>query len=80
MRGLGAELPDQLGHNYALGPWAFVGIDPAGPWASSCQLWFGVSPVPKREGPGAPSGWLLGRRDRGHPPFCGDRPWRTPIK
>ena len=28
----------------------------------------GVSPVPEGEGPGAPSVWFLGRRDRGHPP------------
>jgi len=28
--------------------------DPARPWASSCQLRSGVSPVPKSEGPGHP--------------------------
>jgi hypothetical protein len=51
---------------------AFAGTDPARPWASSCQLRSGVSPVPKGEGPGAPSVWFLGRRDRGHPPRpCG---------
>jgi hypothetical protein len=34
------------------------------------SCWF-PSPVPKSEGPGAPSVWFLGRRDRGHPPrFC----------
>jgi hypothetical protein len=30
--------------------WGFPGTDPAGPWASSCQLRSGVSPVPKSEG------------------------------
>ena len=35
---------------------------------SSWQLRSGVSPVPKSGGPGAPSVWFLGRRDRGHPP------------
>ncbi len=39
------------------GPWAFVGTDPARPRASSCQLRSAVSPVPKCEGPGAPSPW-----------------------
>jgi len=29
---------------------AFVETDPAGPWASSCQLRSGVSPVPKSDG------------------------------
>jgi hypothetical protein len=42
--------------------------DPARPGASSCRLRSGVSPVPKSKGPGAPSAWFLGRRDRGHPP------------
>jgi hypothetical protein len=39
----------------------------------SCPLRFGVSPVPDCEGPGAPSVWLLGRRDRGHLPLCLNR-------
>jgi len=45
------------------------GIDPARPWASSSDLRSGVSPVPKCEGPGAPSVRFLGRRDRGRPGF-----------
>jgi hypothetical protein len=44
------------------------GTDAAGPWGCSCRLRSGVSPVPKCEGPGAPSARFLGRRDRGHPP------------
>ena len=32
------------------GPAAFGGIDPARPWASSCQLRSRVSPVPESEG------------------------------
>jgi len=31
-------------------PAAFAGANSAGPWASSCQLRSGVSPVPKSEG------------------------------
>jgi hypothetical protein len=32
------------------------------------ELAFGVSPVPKSEGPGAPSALLETQQDRGHPP------------
>lgn len=49
----------------------FAGTDPARPWASSCQLGSGVSPIPKGEGPGAPSVRFFGRRDRGHLPASG---------
>jgi hypothetical protein len=44
--------------------WAFIGTNPARSLASSCQLRSGVSPVPKSEGPGAPSVWFLGRRTK----------------
>ena len=53
---------------------AFAGTDLARPWASSCQLRSGVSPVPKSEGSfdfaqyGHPRRGFWGRRDRGHPP------------
>jgi hypothetical protein len=74
-------------HSPFLDAAAFAGTDPARSCASSCQLRSGVSPVPKSEGPGAPSVWFLGRRDRGHPPpmkdvgspRCPRRPVRTPF-
>jgi len=48
---------DHSGTGPSLEPRTLVGTDPARPLASSCRLRSSVSPVPKCEGPGAPSLW-----------------------
>jgi hypothetical protein len=49
---------------------AFTETDPVRPWASSCQLRSGVSPVPKSEGPGAPSCGFWGVETEATRPDC----------
>ena len=67
------RMPGQEKHHAG----AFAGTDPARPWESSRQLRFGVFPVPKSEGLGAPSVCFLGRRARGHLPL--DDPPKLPY-